>query len=162
MTSEIRAAAGGRVHRRVRPRDKNTDAVDRGRGVVADHRCCLDGRLRTGGGGAAMGRTKSEARRRGRRPTSYASSLNLLGAEALRTTCQQVRGIPWQAVLAYRANPGSKREFGGRQASSIRFSINVVAACGPVRFADANCRRYVKSQTHLIAILSTTTRPWSR
>src|SRR5882762_6108150 len=79
------------------------------------------------------------------RPTSYASSLNLLGAEALRTTRQQVRGIPWQAVLAYRANPGSKREFGGRQASSIRFSINVVAACGPVRFADANCRRYVKS-----------------
>jgi putative tryptophan/tyrosine transport system substrate-binding protein len=34
--------------------------------------------------------------------------------------------------------------------------------CAPVRFAGANCRRYVKSQTHVVAILSTTTRLRSR
>ena len=68
--------------------------------------------------------------------------------------------MSFRAVLErYRVNPRcSKKELAIASASSIQFSISVVGASGPVRFAYANCRRYVESHTS-IAILSTTTRP---
>ena len=69
MRSEIRAAAGRRVHGGPGFAIKNTAAVDRGLAVVGDHRRCLVGRLCTGGCGRRYGRKKREVRWQGR-PTA--------------------------------------------------------------------------------------------